>query len=274
MSVLTVTLLTLTILFVSTLTRSTFGFGDALIAMPLLSLIIGVQTATPLVAFVAPTIALTIVWSNWRSINLNATWRLIISSLIGIPVGVLVLKTAPEEIVKSFLGLAIILVSLYNLVFTTRDLSWPPSRRFQNRLNYGPNFVSRVDNNPKLLPNLREGEKCWAYLFGFVAGVLGGAYNTNGPPVVIYGALNRWPPERFRATLQGYFLPTGLFILVGHGLGGLWTAQVLRLYALALPVVLIAILLGGKLNRRISPGRFEKFIYMTLVGLGLLLLMR
>ena len=239
MSVLTVTLLTLTILFVSTLTRSTFGFGDALIAMPLLSLIIGVQTATPLVAFVAPTIALTIVWSNWRSINLNATWRLIISSLIGIPVGVLVLKTAPEEIVKSFLGLAIILVSLYNLA------------------------------KPRLMTLTQQK---WAYLFGFVAGVLGGAYNTNGPPVVIYGALNRWPPERFRATLQGYFLPTGLFILVGHGLGGLWTVQVLRLYALALPVVLIAILLGGKLNRRISPGRFEKFIYMTLVGLGLLLL--
>jgi uncharacterized membrane protein YfcA len=241
MSALTVTLLTLAILFVSTLTRSTFGFGDALIAMPLLSLIIGVQTATPLVAFVAPTIALTIVWSNWRSINLNATWRLIISSLIGIPVGVLVLKTAPEEIVKSFLGLAIILVSLYNLV------------------------------KPRLMTLTQQK---WAYLFGFVAGVLGGAYNTNGPPVVIYGALNRWPPERFRATLQGYFLPTGLFILVGHGLGGLWTAQVLRLYALALPVVLIAILLGGKLNRRIPPGRFEKFIYMTLVGLGLLLLVR
>jgi hypothetical protein len=29
----------------------------------------------------------------------------------------------------------------------------------------------------------------------------------NGPPLVIYGALRRWTPERFRATLQGYFLP-------------------------------------------------------------------
>jgi uncharacterized membrane protein YfcA len=239
MSVLTIIVLTLTILFASTLTRSTFGFGDALIAMPLLTLIIGVQTATPLVAFVAPTIALTIVWSNWRRIDFKVTWHLIVSSLIGIPVGVLVLKTAPEEIVKSFLGLSIILFSLYNLV------------------------------QPRLMILTQQK---WAYLFGFVAGVLGGAYNTNGPPVVIYGALNRWPPDRFRATLQGYFLPTGLFILIGHGLGGLWTVQVLRLYALALPVVLIAIFLGGKLNQRIPPGRFEKFIYMTLIGLGLLLL--
>lgn len=236
---LTIILLTLIILFASTLTRSTFGFGDALIAMPLLTLTIGVQTATPLVAFVATTIAISIVWPSWRSIDLQATWQLIVSSLIGIPVGLLVLKTAPEEVVKGFLGLAVILVGLYNLV------------------------------QPRLITLYQQK---WAYLFGFVAGVLGGAYNTNGPPVVIYGALNRWPPDRFRATLQGYFLPTGLLILVGHGLGGLWTAQVLQLYVLALPVVLIAIFLGGKLNQRIPPARFEKLIYMTLVGLGLLLL--
>jgi hypothetical protein len=236
---LTITLLTLTILFVATLARSTFGFGDALIAMPLLTLVVGVQTATPLVAFVGPTVAITIVWRNWHSIDLKATWHLVFASLIGIPIGVLVLKTAPEETVKRVLGLLIILISLYNLV------------------------------RPKLMTLY---QRKWAYLFGFVAGVLGGAYNTSGPPVVIYGALRRWPPERFRATLQGYFLPTGLLTLAGHGLGGLWTAQVLQFYGLALPLLLMAIFLGGKLNQRIPPGRFEKLIYLTLFMLGFLLL--
>ena len=37
----------------------------------------------------------------------------------------------------------------------------------------------------------------------------------NGPPLVIYGALRRWSPQHFRATLQGYFLPASL-----AGLGG------------------------------------------------------
>jgi uncharacterized membrane protein YfcA len=240
MDMFTVILLTLVIIFTSALARSTLGFGDALIAMPLLTLIIGVQTATPLVAFVGPTIALTIVWRNWRSIDLKATWHLILSSLIGIPVGVLVLTTAPEEMVKRLLGLSIILISLYNLV------------------------------RPALITLY---QRKWAYVFGFVAGVLGGAYNTNGPPVVIYGAMRRWPPERFRATLQGYFLPTGLLILIGHGVAGLWTPQVLRLYTFALPVILIAIFLGGKLNQRIPPGRFERLIYGILLGLGFLLLM-
>jgi hypothetical protein len=35
---------------------------------------------------------------------------------------------------------------------------------------------------------------------------------------------------------------------------------------------LLAIFLGGKLNRRFPPGRFEKFLYLALIILGLLLI--
>jgi uncharacterized membrane protein YfcA len=87
--------LTLIIVFIATLTHATFGFGTALVAMPLLVLTVGVQTATPLVAFVIVTITLIIVWSSWRSIEFRATWRLLLSSAAGIPLGLLVLKSAP-----------------------------------------------------------------------------------------------------------------------------------------------------------------------------------
>ena len=73
------------------------------------------------------------------------------------------------------------------------------------------------------LPALRS--EAWAYPFGFAAGVLGSAYNTGGPPVIIYGTMRRWPPAHFRATLQGFFLFTNIFVLVGHGLAGLWTRR-------------------------------------------------
>jgi uncharacterized membrane protein YfcA len=112
----------------------------------------------------------------------------------------------------------------------------------------------------------------WAYLFGFVAGILGGAYNTNGPPVVVYGTLRRWPPVHFRATLQGYFLPTGFLILAGHALGGLWTRQVWQMYIFALPLIFVAIFFGGKVNKRIRPERFSQLLYIILIILGLLLI--
>lgn len=228
----------LSIIFLATFTRSALGFGDALIAMPLLALVLDMQTATPLVAFGASTIAITILLKQWRSVDIKAAWRLILSSLIGIPFGLLLLKTAPESTVKAILGVVLIGFGLYNLV--------------------KPN-----------LPPLRS-EKL-AYLFGWVAGVLGGAYNTNGPPVVIYGTLQKWDPENFRATLQCYFLPTGLMILIGHGLAGLWTPTVLRLYVYSLPVIMLAIFVGGKLNKVMSGGQFNRVIYALLVVMGALM---
>jgi hypothetical protein len=53
-------------------------------------------------------------------------------------------------------------------------------------------------------------------MFGFVAGALGAAYNTNRPFIVIYASLRHWPPEEFRATLQGFFFAAGRPILTGH----------------------------------------------------------
>ena len=48
-------LITVIILFISTFTRSALGFADALIAMPFLTMVLGLKTAAPLVALVATT---------------------------------------------------------------------------------------------------------------------------------------------------------------------------------------------------------------------------
>jgi hypothetical protein len=233
-------MLVLLIIFVSTLVRATLGFGNALLAMPLAVLLLGIATASPLVAFVSETIALLMLVGSWQHVNVKAAWRLVLASVCGIPVGVLLLRGVPEQVVTGLLGVVLIAFGLYNV------LQFP-------------------------LPALRW--KGSAYFFGFGAGILGGAYNTNGPPIILYGMLDRWSPEQFRATLQGYFVPTGLFILAGHALGGLWTAEVLWLYAVSLPAVVLAFVLGNHLKRRIPPGRFDRVVYVALVMMGVFLLL-
>jgi hypothetical protein len=231
--------LILTIVFVSTLTRATLGFGNALLAMPLLAIATGILTATPLVALQSQTIALLMLAGSWQSVNVRAAWRLVLASLLGIPIGLLLLKAAPEELVKAILGILLIVFGGYNLL------------KFR-------------------LPRLRWNGA--AYLFGFGAGVLGGAYNTNGPPIIVYGMLSRWSPEQFRATLQGYFVTTGMLILVGHGLAGLWTARVLWIYLYSLPVLALAFVLGSWLARRIPAKRFDHVVYAVLVVMGVFLI--
>jgi uncharacterized membrane protein YfcA len=232
-------ILLLIILLFSTFIRSTFGFGDGLLAMPLLTLLFGLKTATPLVALVALVIAFTIVARHWRDIQFASAWRLIVSTLIGIPIGLFFLKGNFEKPMRIILALILILFSLFQL--------------------YKPRLMAF--KNERL-----------SFLFGFIAGILGGAYNTNGPPVVIYGTLRHWPPETFRATLQGYFISTNVLIVAGHGISGLWTSQVLIYFLFTLPVVFGAIWLGGYVHHRIPKGKFEIGIHLLLLFIGLFLL--
>jgi uncharacterized membrane protein YfcA len=105
------------------------------------------------------------------------------------------------------------------------------------------------------------------------AGVLGGAYGMNGPPLVVYGALRRWSPEHFRATLQGYFLPASVIGMIGYWAAGLWTPSVSRYYLLSLPTALLAIVLGRRINRRVDARQFSVYVHAGLIvsGAGLVL---
>ena len=237
-------LLIYVILFVSTFIHSTLGFGQALIAMPLLAMVVELKSATPLVAFVLMTIAAVILLRNWRVVDLSAVWRLVLSSCLGIPVGLFLLKGIPEGLMKAFLGILVILFSLYNL-----------ADRYLKIID-----LNRVSGSSRI-----------AYLSGFVAGIVGAAYNTSGLVITIYATLRNWSPDRFRSTLQSYFVFTGILILASHGLAGFWTPYVLRLYVTALPLVLVAIFLGGKLNRFIPQGQFDGYVNVGLLLMGFLL---
>lgn len=235
------TLAVLAVLFLATLVRASFGFGDALIAMPLLALLIGLRAATPLVALAAAAIAVTMLLRSWRDVQLRSAWRLVLASALGIPPGLWLLKGVQETAATAALAVGILAYAGYGLL--------------------GPR-----------LPELRT-ERA-AFPFGFLAGILGGAYNVNGPAVVIYGTLRRWPPATFRATLQGYFLLTNALIMAGHCAAGLWTKPVLRLFALSVPVVVVAVLVGERLGRAIPAARFERAVHLLLAALALLLLAR
>ena len=229
------------VLFLATVIRSAFGFGEALVAVPLLALAIPVEVAAPVAVLVSVTVALIVVLQDWRSIHVHSAVWLVLPTLLGIPLGLMVLKTVPEPVVKALLAVVIMGFSAWSLV---------PRAHFE-------------------LANDR-----FAWLFGFLAGILGGAYGMNGPPLAVYGSLRRWPPANFRATLQGYFLPASLAGMAGYWATGLWTPAVNRFYLLSLPGVLIAIFLGRLINQRLNPRQFVLYVHAGLIVIGLLLLVQ
>ncbi|MGF1578524.1 MAG: TSUP family transporter [Gemmataceae bacterium] len=242
--------LVLLVVFSSLLTQATFGFGHALVAMPLLSLFLSVQFVTPLVAYLGFTVSVGILISEWNQIDWKHCRGLLVGGVIGVPIGLYWLNQAPESLIKVVLGLVIMGFALFQL-FTPRGLHL-------------------------------QGEK-GAGVFGLAAGLLAGAYNTGGPPVVLYGTFRRWPRDTFRATLQGFFLVINPIVLVGRVVntftdptcfGYQFAALVFAYYFAAFPIAVVAILLGGNLAKQFASDRFTKYVHVLLLGVGTMLLIQ
>ncbi len=107
------TLRVLVVVFVATLIRSAVGFGEALIAVPLLSFFLPLSVAAPLAVLISITIAATIVIQDWRQIHLQSAVWLVLSSVFGIPLGLLLLTSGHQHAVKAALGAFLLVFSLF-----------------------------------------------------------------------------------------------------------------------------------------------------------------
>jgi uncharacterized membrane protein YfcA len=231
------TLFVIGVIFIATLIRSTLGFGEALVAVPLLALRMPVKVAAPLAVLVSIIVAGVIVARDWRKIELRAASWLVGSALCGIPLGLMLIARGNDQIVKAILGIIIACFSIYSLTV-------------RRRLHLEKDHLS------------------WLLGAGFCSGILGGAYGMNGPPLAVYGALRRWSPQHFRATLQGYFLPVSVAGMCGYAAIGLWTGDVTRYFLVSAPGAVGAILLGHFVNDRLRDESFFRVVYVGLVVIG------
>ncbi|HGZ0683009.1 TPA: sulfite exporter TauE/SafE family protein [Escherichia coli] len=142
------------LMFLYTFVGICAGFGGGLTTMPLVTLMLPVKMATPLSVIVGTATALYATWLSRKETDWRSAMVLIIFSFLGIPVGLYALSYLPDHFMKVGLGGFLILYSFYSM----------------------------------FIPRLPIYDRNWiAAPIGAVAGALGAAFSTNGPPMVIYG---------------------------------------------------------------------------------------
>jgi hypothetical protein len=256
--------------FLAAFTQGLTGFGSALVAMAVLPGLLSIRVAAPLVALMAGTIEGVLLARYRHAFNLRAVWRLVLAMLLGVPLGIFALRQVEERLVLAILGLVIAGYALYALLNPQRPRqAGKPAPRPRQAGKPAP----RPGQAGKPAPPPRLKHPAWAYGFGFLAGVLGGAYNTSGPPVVIYGNCRRWPPAEFKGNLQGFFLVNDLLVVAGHALSRNLAPPVLRDYLIALPALALGLFVGSKLDQRLDPELFRKVVLVLLVVMGLRMLL-
>ena len=215
------------------------GFGFAVIIMPLLTLLLGLQTAAPLVALAGLTVYTINLVRYRQAIDFGEAWRLIAACILGVPVGIWMLTSVDPSLVSRVLGWILILYAVYALV------------------------------RPRMSRPLA---RWWVYPAGFLAGCLGGAYNTPGPPVIVYGSQRQLPKDEFRAAMQALFLFTGLLVVASHVVARNITADVVTFYVYVAPALVLGILAGSLVDRMVDGNRFRTLVNGMVFLLGVVLL--
>lgn len=227
------------IVLIAAFIQTLSGFGFALMVMPLLTLLLGLRRAAPLVSMAGLTLYTVNLIRHRHALDYSEVLRLVIASIPGIFLGLWALSHIQENVVTAALGVVLIVYAVY-------ELEKPESLLLHSN--------------------------SWAYPAGFVAGCLGGAYNTPGPPLVAYGAMRDWSKDKFRGILQAVFLINASLVVASHYLAHHITAQIAEWYLAAVPALLLGVFLGARVDRYLDRANFRKLVTVMILILGVSLL--
>ncbi|HAT1573105.1 MAG: sulfite exporter TauE/SafE family protein [Kluyvera cryocrescens] len=227
------------IMFMYTFVGICAGFGGALTTMPLVTLLLPLKMAAPMSVIVGTATALYATWLSRKETNWKSALVLILFSFAGIPVGIYALSYLPDHIMKVGLGAFLILYSFYSL----------------------------------FIPRLPVYDKNWiAMPIGVIAGALGSAFSTNGPPVVIYGILRNLAPAAFRGTLNAFFTANNIAIIGGLTTSGILTTSTFKLVLFCIPTMILGSLVGQYVHKRIPVNIFRVMVFLLLIASGAMLI--
>ena len=216
--------------------QSLTGFGFALVAVSLLPFFMDFQVAIVLVLIVSLVINLALWWYHRQSFEWSRIIHLLGAGLLTIPIGVMGLHRIPEHLALQILGGLV----LAYVVYSSLQLSLPD-----------------LNNNR------------WAYAFGAASGVLTGAFNTGGPPIVIYGNCNEWSPAQFKSHLPAAFSVMSMVAIVTHLWQGHIDTGLLTQVGYAVPFFVGGLGLGIWLSRYINATQFRQVVLLLLGLIGM-----
>ena len=217
------------------------GFGIGLVSLAFLPYLMSPSEAIVLTTLYAAAFALAIFVPVRRDFTPARVADLIVGTVVGTPLGVWALATFPASVLNRLIGV---------MLLVAVGLEWR-----------------------RLYPEKLEGRR-WGLGAGVLAGVIGGAVGTPGPPVVLYATTQGWGPRTIKANLQAFFVVNQAVILAGYGWAGLLTDEVWRLATVFAVPAIAGVALGVGLFNRVDPVRFRRIVFALLFVSGLALLAR
>lgn len=212
------------------------GFGFVMVSVPPLLLLYPPQTAVTTGIVLSMLTGWMILPSVWREIQIGAVAALLPGALLGIALGIALLRVLAADAVK-------LLASLIVVIFAVLMIrGWMP-RGMGSRLAPG--------------------------VAGALSGVLGTMTGMNGPPVVLLFVARGYAMHAFRASLVTYFLLVNVAALSARAWTGATGWVDIQVALLLLPAAIIGTTIGRRLVSRVQIVAFRRIVLLLVLTTGL-----
>lgn len=216
--------------------RGFSGFGFALAAVPMVSMVVNPAKAVAIAVVVQAVVGIRDVVQMRAVLDGPGLKRLSLGALVGTPIGLYGLIYLDAATIRLLIAAIVVI----GVLFLLRKV------------------------HPETPVNLRL-----AVPTGLLSGLFGGLAAMPGPPAVAYYLSGSTPATVSRASLMVFFFITSVMALPGLALGNLLVPQVLWLSLLAVPIMLCGTTLGGLIFARAPSTAYKPVALLSLIAMAL-----
>jgi len=217
------------------------GFAFGLVALSFWAWVLDPKLAATLSVFGALTGQLLAAFTVRRGFNLKTLLPFVLGGLVGIPLGVHLLPMLDMNWLKAILGTLLVL--------------WCPAMLLSPQL-----------------PRVTAGGRAADGVVGFAGGIMGGLGGFTGTLPTLWCTLRGYERDVQRSIVQNFNLSMLLVTMFTYVGTGIVTREMLPMFAIVAPAMLIPTLLGTRLYIGISDLRFRQIVLSLLTVSGIALL--
>jgi uncharacterized protein len=221
------------VLFTTSIFHGITGFGFSLIATPIVLIFTEKEVAVPAMLIISFGLNAFMIRKIGDPIDRKYISPLFFASLLGLPLGVYLLKNAPIDLLKIVVG---ILAILFTFLI----------------------YFARIK-----LPK----KKIVTSLTGFISGILTTSTSMNGPPIVLLLTGQGVSKNKFRKTAVTFFFLMSIVSILLFVYSGVLTPKGIYYGFASLPFVFVAGAVGNKISPHI-PEKYFKFLALGAVVLA------
>lgn len=235
------TLLFCLIVAFSFFAQSLLGFGGGLISIPLLSLFMPVQDVVSVMIIFQLSMGW-LLFKTWHQTSWAHIRAMVPAMLVGVVLGIAMLKTIPGDVMRLILAGYIILHLL------------------RTHTAFDPLKLAI--------------EKGGVHLSGFLGGMINAMIGGGGPAFILYLKDKAAGSAEFRANVMAILFLSNIPRVIGSLGTGMLDKNLLILGALAYPGFMVALFLGQKLHDRIPQKIFFRAVELILVVSAVMLIVK